>query len=100
MLLSMPHRLVLHIIPLNSFLNRKRHRYNLDGFLTYRADRETELCDSYCQVFFDGTIEAVYANILRIRDGRKPGGHDTVFIAGVAYEKYVVEVVSRYFESP
>ncbi len=116
--LSMPHRLVLHVLPLNSFLNQKRldfsvdrdltlnfrpiavsgwnHRYNLDGFLTYRASRETKLCDSYCQIFFDGTIEAVYADILRAKGGRKLQSGDTAFIASIAYEQYVIEAIRNY----
>lgn len=118
--LSMPHRLVLHVFPLNSFLNKKRldlstdhklmlnfrpiavsgwdHRYNLDGFLTYRADRETKLCSSYCQIFFDGTIEAVYADILRAQGGREPQNGDTAFIASIAYERYVIEAITNYFK--
>lgn len=117
--LSMPHRLVLHILPLNSFLNQKRldfsadpnlrinfkpiavsswdSRYNLDGFLTYRDDRETKLCDSYCQIFFDGTIESVYADILRAKGGKTPQNGDTAFIASVAYEKYTIEAIKNYF---
>lgn len=118
--LSMPHRLVLHILPLNSFLNQKRfdfgadrnlplnfrpiavsgwdHRYNLDGFLTYRDSRETKLCDSYCQIFFDGTIEAVYADILRAKGGQKPQSGDTAFIASIAYEKYIIKAIRNYFK--
>lgn len=117
--LSMPHRLILHIIPLNSFLNHRRldfsidreltlnfrpiaaggwdHRYNLDGFLTYDLCRDTKLCDSYCQVFFDGTIEAVYANILRANRGRKSQDGDKAFIASVAYERWLVEALKNYF---
>ena len=117
--LSMPHRLVLHILPLNSFLNQKRldfsadpklrinfkpiavsgwdSRYNLDGFLNYRDDRETKLCDSYCQIFFDGTIESVYADILRAKGGKTPQNGDTTFIASVAYEKYTIEAIKSYF---
>ena len=118
--LSMPHRLVLHILPLNSFLNQNRldfsadrdlalnfrpiavsgwdHRYNLDGFLTYRDSRETKLCDSYCQTFFDGTIEAVYADILRTNGGQKPQNGDTAYIASVAYEHHVIKVIRNYFK--
>jgi hypothetical protein len=116
--LAMPYRLVLHILPLNSFLNQKRfdfaaypdlnfrpiaagswnHRYNLDGVLTYSNNRETKLRDSYCQTFFDGTIEAVYADILRSNGGQKPQSSDAAFIASIAYEKYVIESVRSYFK--
>lgn len=116
--LSMPHRLVLHILPLNSFFKHERldfgdgdllrsnfipisaggwnHRFNLDGFLTYQTDRETGLVNSYCQMFFDGSIEAVYADILRTNNGRKPQFEDNKFIASQAYERYVVGAVKNY----
>lgn len=118
--LSSPHRLALHILPLNSFLNRKRldfggelnlrlnlvpiavrswdHRYNVDGFLTYRADRNTEICDSYCHIFFDGTIEAVYANVLRNKRGEIPQKEHTAFIASKFYEGAVVRAITGYFK--
>ncbi|TKJ34652.1 MAG: hypothetical protein CEE38_17430 [Planctomycetes bacterium B3_Pla] len=117
--LSTSHRLVLHVLPLNSFLNRKRldfsdehnlimkfapiavsgwdRRYNLDGFLTYLADRNTGMCDSYCQTFFDGTIEAVYAKILSTKRGETPQKGGTAFIASKAYEASVVSAVKSYF---
>jgi len=94
--LSMQQRLVLHIVPLNSFLNKKRidfsdqhnlrlnfipiavsywdHRYNLDGFLTFRTDRNTGICDSYCQIFFDGTIEAYLRAFSRPTRWNSPKG--------------------------
>jgi len=118
--LSMPHRLVIHILPLNSFLNQKRlnfgadrnltlnfrpiavsswnHRYNLDGFLTYRVDKEINRCDSYCQIFFDGTIEAVCANILWTKTGLSPQSGDTAFLGSISYERCVVESVRNYFK--
>lgn len=118
--LSTPHRLVLHILLLNSFLNQERldfsdehnlrsnfvpiavsgwnHRYNLDGFLTYRADRNTGICDSYCQIFFDGTIEAVYADILRTKSGETPQREDIAFIVSKAYEAEVVKAIRNYFK--
>ena len=116
--LSTPHRLILHIMPLNSFLNRKRldlsdehkmqsnfvpiavnswsHRYNLDGFLAYRSDRNTGICDSYCQVFFDGIIEAVNTNILRVKDEETPKKDDTTFILSKSYEVVVVRAIKGY----
>jgi len=118
--LSIPHRLVLHIIPISSFLNRQRlslnskrgflydfrpietgvdgSRYNLDGFLTYGVNpKDKTVFDAYCQIFFDGTIESVYADILREEGGVKPKG-GTAFIASVAYEKYLIMAVSSYFK--
>lgn len=116
--LSTPHRLVLHILPLNSFLNQKRFdfnddrnlklnfipiaaggwddRYNLDGFLTYQKNRETNSCDSYCQIFFNGTIEAVYANILST-NGLDPQSGKAHFIASISFEQRVVEAIENYF---
>jgi hypothetical protein len=119
-LLSMPSRLVLHLLPLNPFLKQTRldlgldreltlhfkpiavggwdDRYNLDGFMTYRAERDTRACHSYCQLFFDGTIEAVYANILRGRGGEAPEKDGNSFIASVFYERAVVEAMKSYIK--
>jgi len=116
MKLSAPHRLVLHVLPLNSFLNHKRldlsnnynlrsnfmpidvsgwdHRYNLDGFLTHRSCRKTKLCESYCQLFFDGSIEAVCTNILN----KSKNGGSTVSIPSVAYELWIVRALGSYFK--
>jgi len=79
-----PGLLVLHMVPITSFLNRERldltdekkvrmfppirivgwgggnHRYNLDGYLTWGAAN-----DRYCQLFFDGAVEAVFAGLCR-----------------------------------
>ena len=110
----------MHIVPLNSFLNRERldlsgkhnltrnfvpiavsgwdSRYNLDGLLTYYTDRNTGVCDSYCQVFFDGTIEAVHANILSVKGGGTPKKGDTAFIPSKAYEARVVGAIKSYFK--
>lgn len=117
--LSTQHRLVMHIIPLSTFLNHQRlelssgcnlttyfkpigaggcrRRHNLDGVVTYQANYEDKtINDGYCQVFFDGTVESVYADILRERGGSKPKGN-TTFIASVAYEEYIVEATGDYF---
>ena len=116
--LSSQSRLVLHIVPLNAFLNRKRldfsnehnlrlnfipiavsgwdHRYNLDGFLTYYADRSTGISESYCQIFFDGTIEAVYANVLRTKRGETPEKGQTALIPTKVYEAFVIRAIQGY----
>jgi hypothetical protein len=120
--LSTTHRLVLHIIPISSFLNKQRlqlnanseltldfrpicasgweHRYNLDGFLTYNRDYEDKTVNNgYCQIFFDGTVESVHANILREKGGGKPKeGTALIAIASIAYEKYLIEAISNYFK--
>jgi schlafen family protein len=84
--MSSTRRLVLHVIPLNSFLNHKRldldsnnklssHfepigggayncRYNLDGFCAYGLNSHSNRCESYSQTFFDGTVEAVLSEFL------------------------------------
>ena len=118
--LSTEHRLVLHILPLYPFLNHQRlqlssntnltsdfrpiaasgwdHCYNLDGFITYDRDYENKtLNDGYCLVFFNGVIEAVYSDILRVRGGQKPKKGETAFIASKAYEAVVVDSIKRYF---
>lgn len=119
--LSTEHRLVLHILPLYPFLNHQRlqlnsnrnltsdfmpigasgcdSRYNLDGFITYdRTYGNRTLNDGYCQIFFDGTVEAVYAKILRAKGGRTPQNGDTAFIASKAYERYTVAAVRHYLD--
>jgi len=111
--LSSEHRLVLHVLPLYSFLNHQRlqlsscgnftldfrpigangcgHRYNLDGCVTYnRVHENKNLSYGYCQVFFDGVIESVYSDILKVRE-------DAAFIASVAYEKYIIDAMENYF---
>ncbi|MBP8000894.1 MAG: ATP-binding protein [Chloroflexi bacterium] len=72
-------KLVLHVLPLSAFtqsfqvdlqqvaldppfplfVNNLDNRYNLDGFLTFRRDRESAVCDAYLQVFRSGAMEAV-----------------------------------------
>jgi len=118
--LSMPHRLVLHILPINSFLNQKRldfsvdynlnlnfgpmgamgwnNRYNLDGYLTYQDSGGRMPCYSYCQIFFDGTIEAVYANILKTNAGQNSQNGGASSIAGITYEQRVVKAIESYFK--
>ncbi len=115
------HRLVLHLLPLSSFLNQKRldlsdanhlaswfgpiacgswdHRYNLDGFVTYLADREAKMCRSYCQIFFDGTIEAVCAKIFRAKDADYPQNSNTALhIDSDIYESSVVRALKTYIK--
>jgi len=119
--LSTEHRLVLHILPLYPFLNRQRlqlnsnrnlvtdfrpigasgwdHCYNLDGFITYDRDYENKtLNDGYCLVFFNGIIESVYSDILRVKGGKKPQKGEMAFIASVAYERYIIEAIKNYFK--
>ena len=110
-----PDRLVLHVIPIGSFLNNERldlsdqrglqtlfppvgcrgwnTRYNLDGFLTDSgARKDGEGHNGYCQLFFDGSLESVFSDMLR----RHSDGPD--FIASIAYEKYLIEAVMFYLK--
>jgi len=116
--LSSPHRLVLHMIPVASFLNQNRldlsdqhsltttfppiyrsgwsKRYNLDGFVTFSGERQPGSGhDGYCQLFFDGALESVYSDVLRQHGGERVNG-GIGFIASVAYEKYLIEAVKSY----
>ncbi|HUT28422.1 MAG TPA: ATP-binding protein [Sedimentisphaerales bacterium] len=118
--LSTEHRLVLHVVALHPFLNHQRlqlnlnknlasdfrpigaggwdSRYNLDGFITYDRDYENKtLNDGYCLLFFNGVVESVYSNILRVKGGQKPKEGETAFIASVAYEGYLIEALSSTF---
>ena len=119
-LLSTPHRLVLHLIPITSFLNNSRfdlsnshslttsfppiasggwnHRFNLDGFVTHSTAREDrERNRGYCQLYFNGVVEAVYADLLRGEQGARlsngVGG-----IASEAYERSVIQAIQRYLK--
>ena len=116
-----PHRLVLHLLPLNSFLNQKRfdlsdeyflmdflkpisvsspgyNKYNLDGFMTYLPGKTTEACYSYCQLFFDGTIETVSARILRTKESGYPKTGETAYILSDYFERSVVVAIKNYIK--
>jgi hypothetical protein len=85
--LSAPQRFVVHIIPIEPFLNDDRldirglddkrsrlwpmmpgntiGRYNIDGFLMFGSnERIVQSPHSYCQLFWHGTIEATLADIV------------------------------------
>lgn len=118
--LSTPHRLVLHLIPLSSFLSNERldlsglqnaatlfpplqgyghRRFNLDGIVTHNKDIEDSVNnDGYCQLFFNGVIESVFSAIIRGTGGARPkegvGG-----IASIAYEQDVIQAITTYIKS-
>ncbi|WP_425399080.1 AlbA family DNA-binding domain-containing protein [Aeoliella sp.] len=119
-LLKTPHRLVLHLIPLSSLAAAGRidltnshplrtlfppiatggwnYRYNLDGFVLHSTSKEDgELNKSYCQLFFNGIVEAVYADILRAAQG-SPVQDGVGGIASVAYEQSVISAVESYIQ--
>lgn len=115
-----PHRLVLHLIPLTSLTIGERidltddhplrtafppiaaggwsHRYNLDGFVLHSTSRDDgEQNKSYCQLFFNGIVESVYADILRgVRGG--PVQNGVGGIASIAYEQSVISAVQTYMK--
>ena len=107
--LSSPYRTVLHLIPLGNFLHRERidlsdtqlmqtsfypidfggstPRHNLDGFMSYDAGSGT----GYCQVFHDGTVEAVNAKLIGIHGQRyRP------FIPSGVYEQKLIQACQKY----
>ena len=118
--LSSPQRLVLHLIPLPSFLNRERlalnnakpalnafsplgsrgcdHRWNVDGYLNFRTlSNEDRKSKGYCQLFFDGAVENVWADVLQQIPHDVPGTSPN-FIASVAYEKYCIEATATHLK--
>jgi hypothetical protein len=118
--LSSPDRLVLHMIPIASFLNRdrldlpaiprptssfpligdsgSRHRYNLDGLLMYSGEhRPGAGHESYCQLFFDGSLESVCCGVVRQNPDASPS-QGSGFIASVAYERSLIEAVESYLK--
>ncbi len=117
--LSKPERLVLHMIPIQSFLTNERvdlsrantlvehfrpmrtssisWRYNLDGLLFWEREvREDTGSESYCQLFFDGTIETVSAGFARQVESEEYGRNR--IISGVYWEKVIVDSVSAYLK--
>ncbi len=112
--LSSPRRLVLHLIPIPSFLNNERleiadrsaptaafrpiessgwdQRYNLDGLVSFEGGySKGQSHASYCQLFFTGTVEAVWSEFTG-REG------DSTYIASVAYEQEIIRAVESYLE--
>lgn len=110
-------KLVLHIVPLDSFAKPYRieaaeldgksiefgpmavgswnHRINLDGYLTHGGkpyDGADNADRSYCQVFRSGRIEAVSADLVAEHKGRK-------LIGSAWYEKTLLEATAKYLNS-
>ncbi len=118
--LSTPHRLVLHLFPLTSFHNKGRldlynrdslinkfkpiychvnnYRYTLDGFMCWQdvhMERREQGSPGYCQLFFDGTVEAVYAEIIRDEGGNLVCGGTGFFVSN-PFEIHVVRAIELY----
>lgn len=107
-----PHpKIVLHVLPIESFssnitidLNSVdrasslrpiyssgwNNRYNFDGLIAYSSFSES-ITHSYAQIFRNGSIEAVEANLLRIRDEKK-------LIPSIGYEERLINALQGYLE--
>ena len=114
--LTQKHRLILHIIPLASFLNQERldltdwqavlecfqpmygggstWRYNPDGLLSIGRDGDGTF-PGYCQVYFNGTIESVTTEI--ISDHNAPPG-SIGGLASTAVEQRLLDRVAAYLK--
>ncbi|GMV90868.1 MAG: hypothetical protein AMXMBFR82_06460 [Candidatus Hydrogenedentota bacterium] len=109
-LLSIPERLIIHIVPLQTVgdeyafsaqevfalkqhflpmaIGGQRLRINVDGSISHSVQDDLQ---AYCQFFRSGRIESVLAGIVQNRDGRR-------FIPSVFFERIQVEAISRYFK--
>ena len=107
--LSSPHRYLLHLIPIGSFVNNQRlsvqdiknqatkfspfysfggnPRFNIEGVYTYHGEGEN--CDGYCQIFHNGTAEYVYSE----------ERNDRFLLASIAYEKKIIERIEEGIEA-
>ncbi len=115
-LLSSPHRVVLHLIPIGSFLNREQidlkaaaecsgkfqplysggsgQRFNMDGILTFSNAERNGLNAGYCQLFRDGCIETINAGVLVA--GKDCTVHELQYRIPISFEKEVIVSVGHY----
>jgi hypothetical protein len=111
--LAQPSRLILHIIPISSFLNNERlinpsdqnlmtqfkpiitngwdGRINLDGHVTWSGDKQSSL--GYCQIFTNGTIEAVITPVVYPKQNQTKG------IPSLYHEVQLVNAISHYLKA-
>ena len=119
-ILTSQHRLVLHVIPVPSFMNRDRidfgernhslsalfptlnpllggggdsHRFNLDGSLLFYMPT----CFSYRQLFWDGTVEIVDSEFVEKRNnavGVKNATNGT--FSSLPLENNVIQAIHQY----
>jgi len=80
---------VIRLGPIHSSSWNRRH--NFDGLLAYEVPREGDFAFTYLQIFRNGMIEAVEADMLRPRNGRH-------IIPGVAYEEELLTALSRFVD--
>ena len=113
-ILSSPDRLVFHIIPIQTFLNRDRidiinnsnainnfdplyrgdwSRYNIDGYLSWTSHQKNEPAISYCQLFYDASLEAIYSGLL-IRNTDNQGNERNII--DMEYEELLIKAFKKY----
>ncbi len=111
-------RLVLHIVPLLAVAGNARfvmptaqaeanefrpigasgwnHRVNLDGALTWQPGaRDRSTAFSYCQLFADGALEAVVADLLG-HPSSQGTGENVSFLPSRGYEEDLIRGVRQY----
>ena len=102
-------KVILHMIPINSFnqlstvdFNRVSPtnsrpiyassfstRHNFDGLLLHSISTASGLSRSYLQIFRNGILEAVSANLVQERDGSK-------HIPSIRFEEELIESIQRF----
>ncbi|MCL2646088.1 MAG: ATP-binding protein [Phycisphaerales bacterium] len=114
--LAATRRLILHVIPLATFLNNQRlnlpsdlvqgrqfgpigsyssemsGRYNLDGYLNWCSVGGQ--VTRYCQLFFNGVVEAAYVSMIHTQFDAD--GMNTTAVIGMHYEQSVIHALAAY----
>jgi hypothetical protein len=65
------------------------HRFNFDGFATFSGNGRSPTCTSYLQLFRDGTIEAVEASIIGVKNGGRK------LIPSLLYEREIIKTFEQ-----
>lgn len=106
---------VLHVVPLSTFLNNTRQpissvghsrfapfgsagqsRFNLDGRLSvFNSGPSTEASESYCQLFFNGAVETVDAELVSRKTDRDRDDYIGSLNSGIVEHK-ILEAISEY----
>lgn len=106
---------VLHVVPLGTFLNNTRQpissvdpsqfapygsagqsRFNLDGRISvFNSGPSTEASDSYCQLFFNGAVETVDAELVSRKTDRDRDDYVGSINSGMVEHK-ILEAISEY----
>ena len=107
-------KIVFHLIPYSAFYPGKRYdisiffklrenfregygfgaedRYNFDGILSYSRNSSDGKIDLYCQIFRNGTIEMVDADML------DPDRKNGELIIPITFEKELIQAFKNYLE--